>query len=67
MVTDSCKNTAETVETGEDKKTVESAISARKQQLFLPDLVPSGAGAKSDAVSESDEYESADEQPLHGN
>ena len=46
-----------------------NSLHLKKQKLFLPDLVPNVAisGPPTDAVSESDEYESADEQPqLHG-
>ncbi|XP_046464598.1 transforming acidic coiled-coil-containing protein 1-like isoform X6 [Daphnia pulex] len=45
-----------------------TSLHLKKQKLFLPDLVPNVAasGPPTDVVSESDEYESADEQPqLH--
>lgn len=44
-------------------------IRQQKQSLFLPDLVPNVVipqPAPPVTESESDEYESADEQPLHG-
>ncbi|XP_046648937.1 transforming acidic coiled-coil-containing protein 2-like isoform X3 [Daphnia pulicaria] len=42
-----------------------TSLHLKKQKLFLPDLVPNVAasGPPTDVVSESDEYESADEQP----
>lgn len=47
-----------------------TSLNLKKQLLFLPDLVPNvvvsqppSAPTSTDAVSESDEYESADEQP----
>lgn len=47
-----------------------SSLDLKKQKLFLPDLVPNVvvSAPNADTVSESDEYESADEQPpqLHG-
>lgn len=47
-----------------------SSLNLKKQLLFLPDLVPNVVISQTpttDTVSESDEYESADEQPqLHG-
>ncbi|XP_032777179.2 titin isoform X4 [Daphnia magna] len=45
-----------------------NSLLLKKQKLFLPDLVPSVATSRplTETVSESDEYESADEQPqLH--
>lgn len=47
-----------------------NSLSLKKQLLFLPDLVPNVVVSQTpttDTVSESDEYESADEQPhFHG-
>lgn len=46
------------------------SLNLKKQKLFLPDLVPNVVVSvpNTETVSESDEYESADEQPqqLHG-
>lgn len=48
-----------------------TTLQQQKQALFLPDLVPNVVTASQPPAplpteSESDEYESADEQPLHG-
>lgn len=61
VVEDSCKE--------ETKENSKIALHLKKQKLFLPDLVPSVVTSRpnTDTFSESDEYESADEQPqLHG-
>ena len=57
-------------ESNNDEDDSKPSLNAKKQQLFLPDLVPnlvvSGPNT-AETISESDEYESADEQPqLHG-
>lgn len=53
-----------------ESKPKPSSLNLKKHLLFLPDLVPNVVISQTpttDTVSESDEYESADEQPqLHG-
>ncbi|KAI9564691.1 hypothetical protein GHT06_008432 [Daphnia sinensis] len=61
VVEESCKQPDQAKENS-------NSLHLKKQKLFLPDLVPSVATSRplTDTVSESDEYESADEQPqLH--
>lgn len=54
---------------GKPKPPADLPIAMKKQQLFLPVLAPNARMARPssiETVSGSDEYESADEQPLHG-
>ena len=47
-----------------------NSLQKQKKSLFLPDLVPNVVIPQPPlpvTESESDEYQSADEQPLHGN
>lgn len=73
VVADKWKEPAAKVEGRPEGLKPPTSLNLKKQLLFLPDLVPNvvvsqpSAPTSTDAVSESDEYESADEQPhFHG-